>query len=98
MAAGRPSAPSTTMCSGCQPVAATALPESSRAVKKAWVTNGLSAPAQASQSAAAIPAALVTRRAVAVMACSGRARGQRADLEDDLVYRAGGDGALRRAA
>src|SRR5665213_248120 len=42
------------MCCGSQPVSAVAEPDSSSAWRKAWPTNGLSAPAQASHSAAGI--------------------------------------------
>src|SRR5579871_6877277 len=39
-------------CCGSQPVCRVAEPDSSSAPRKAWLTKGLSAPAQASQAAA----------------------------------------------
>ena len=93
MATTRPASVRSTACCGSQPVRELAEPLSSSALRKAWLTNGVPPPAQASQSDALISARVAKGRASEAdkAALLGRikATGDYADLKGcDLVVEA----------
>src|SRR3546814_7437766 len=71
----RPSGPSTTTVGGGHRPAAVALPDCSSSARKAWPTNGLALPEQASQSAASIASTPGISRAVTARFTNRSSRG-----------------------
>src|SRR5688500_11947924 len=74
---------------GCHPVRAVALPDSSSAARKAWLRKGSPGPAQRSQSAASNEA--IPRPSRATISLMRR-------LEDDLIGMSGRPGPVRLAS